>query len=220
MSHEEWNLPADKQEEYAAKIGARRAAIISAKESFPFEPSNASEFEESSSEALDGYSVAIQTYATAWAALMEREMDGGVDLRDCVEAMSQEADLEMISGPMRMRAVQMLVRFWKYGDDLKAWHDEGLLDRISRVLLTHFRECIEQEDDAKALQKVRKHVFTGEDDPGQWSPNALAIVHAEAYPIPGLYLPAYIEKWCQASDELGDCFFEHINDAVVAVYMV
>lgn len=71
----------------------------------------------------DPWSSAILTYAERWARFMQFEMDNGSKLEDVAESTSQEADLEGISGYMYGRAVSVLVHYWRYGEQLRIWHN-------------------------------------------------------------------------------------------------
>jgi len=69
---------------------------------------------------------------------------------------------------------------------------------------------------------INKAVYTGKDDPGQWSPDAIAIIHCESGIPSGDYDPDIAETWINISDALQDLghsvFIESINPAVKAVY--
>lgn len=95
--------------------------------------------------------------------------------------------------------------------------NQQILDATRKALFETFRECLPKDDsEAKAL--IERSTMFGKDDPGEWSPHAACIIHAEIIPLPGLYLPAQIDKWFAASDKIPGHFIEHINDAVAAVY--
>jgi len=69
-------------------------------------------------------------------------------------------------------------------------------------------------------------VYTGEDDPGQWSPNAVAVVHCESGIPSGLYddTSDVQQMWIDIDEELRelghDIFVEDINAAVKAYYKI
>ena len=71
----------------------------------------------------DGYGGAVVTYSERWARLMQVEMANGKNLEDVADATSQEADLEGITGFMYGCAVSTLAACWKYGDQLRRWHN-------------------------------------------------------------------------------------------------
>lgn len=71
----------------------------------------------------DGYGGAVVTYAERWARLMQVEMANGKKLEDVADAASHEADLEGITGFMYGCAVSTLAACWKYGEQLRRWHN-------------------------------------------------------------------------------------------------
>lgn len=107
-------------------------------------------------------------------------------------------------------------------------HDE--LERVREAICEVFGTylSIEFDDDHNLLppdmEKVRKAVegstYTGEDDPGGWSPNAVAIIHCEDEIPNGSYDDSgrILDMWFKVSELLGDLYCEHINAAVIGVY--
>ena len=92
-----------------------------------------------------------------------------------------------------------------------------ITERVADVLFKTFRSYLpDSTAEAKAL--LNKHIFTGADDPGQWSPGALAIVHIESTGIPGNEEIVWIELWSAASELLDDAYFEQVNGGVVSVH--
>lgn len=71
----------------------------------------------------DGYGGAVMTYSERWARLMQVEMAEGKKLEDVADAMSSEADLEGTTGSQYGCAVSQLAACWKYGDQLRRWHN-------------------------------------------------------------------------------------------------
>lgn len=73
----------------------------------------------------DAYGLAVCDYAERWADLMEPVVDerGLEHLPDIADSTSHEADTEGITGFMYGCAVQMLARFWIYGEGLRRWHN-------------------------------------------------------------------------------------------------
>lgn len=59
-------------------------------------------------------------------------------------------------------------------------------------------------------------IVRGIDDPGQWSPNAIAIIYTEMG-FPSDYNPRIFDMWMDLGDET-DLLFEPVNSAVMAVY--
>ena len=94
--------------------------------------------------------------------------------------------------------------------------NEGV-QKVLNSLFTTFRSFL-PDDDGEAKSLLEDHTYTGKDDPGGWSPEALAVVHIESTGIPGNEEIVWIELWAAASEMLGDAYFEQINGGVVAVY--
>lgn len=95
--------------------------------------------------------------------------------------------------------------------------DDKILTQLRDALLAEFGSDIDT-DAAKAKARVERYTCHPLDDPGEWAPNAAAIVHAEHIDLPlPLEIPA-IEAWQRVSDRLDGFYCEHVNNAVVAVY--
>ena len=73
---------------------------------------------------IDPYSRGVITYAERWARLMQVEINAGKELEDIADATSREADIDDITGFMHGAAVCTLASSWKYGDQLRKWHDK------------------------------------------------------------------------------------------------
>jgi hypothetical protein len=71
----------------------------------------------------DSYGSAVIRYAKAWAELMEERINSGEKLEDIAEETSQIADTEGITGFMYGAAVSTLAGSWKYGEQLRRWHN-------------------------------------------------------------------------------------------------
>lgn len=81
----------------------------------------------------DFYGSGVVRYAEKWAELMESRIDSGDTVGDCAKATSHDADTEGITGFMYGCAVSILSKVWKYGEELRKWHnldtqinDEGI----------------------------------------------------------------------------------------------
>lgn len=72
----------------------------------------------------DPYGSAVVRYAERWADLMEQKINTGEKLVDIASKTSDEADTEGITGFMYGYAVQVLSDVWKYGEDLRLWHNK------------------------------------------------------------------------------------------------
>lgn len=72
----------------------------------------------------DGYSRCVVEYAEGWARLMQSEMAHGKTLEDCASKTSFELGFLGITGFMYGCAVSSLASFWKYGEELRKWHNK------------------------------------------------------------------------------------------------
>jgi hypothetical protein len=66
----------------------------------------------------------IFRYAEKWADLMEEEIQSGATVRDIAEKLSHKADTEGITGYMYGASVNILSLYWKYGEELRKWHNK------------------------------------------------------------------------------------------------
>jgi len=73
---------------------------------------------------VDSYGNTICVYAENWAKLMQKKMSEGTELKDIAGACSHLADTEGITGFMYGAAVHMLSKCWKYGEELRKWHNK------------------------------------------------------------------------------------------------
>ena len=104
---------------------------------------------------------------------------------------------------------------------------ERIRDAVAEVFGTHIGFVDVDEDDKVIIDKklvretVERWIVSGEDDPGGWSPNAVAVINCEGSNIPdGSYDDSgcILEKWFKVSAILGDLYCEHINSCVIGVY--
>jgi len=72
----------------------------------------------------DSYGACIYEYAEGWAKLMQIEITKGHQLFECAERTSFEMDFLGITGFMYGAAVNVLSHCWKYGEDLRKWHNK------------------------------------------------------------------------------------------------
>ena len=78
---------------------------------------------------LDPYGHASFTYAERWAEMMENLIESSTDepmkvIVDNADRLSHEADTEGITGFMYGCAVSILSHCWKYGEELRKWHNK------------------------------------------------------------------------------------------------
>lgn len=73
----------------------------------------------------DAYSACVITYAKRWAKYMQHLMKKhNKTVSEIADNASHLCDIEGITGYMYGCAVSVLSQCWKYGDDLKKWHNK------------------------------------------------------------------------------------------------
>src|SRR6267142_5149427 len=72
----------------------------------------------------DPYGGCCIEYAEGWARLMQIEIAKGKSVKDCAEKTSFELGFLGITGFMYGAAVSMLAKCWKYGEELRKWHNK------------------------------------------------------------------------------------------------
>jgi len=81
------------------------------------------EIELSDSKAWNDGACCVE-YAEGWAKLMQAEIAQGKTIVDCAEKTSYELGYLGITGFMYGAAVSMLSQCWKYGEELRQWHNK------------------------------------------------------------------------------------------------
>lgn len=71
----------------------------------------------------DGCGKTAFRYAEWWARLMELEIGNGKQIAEVANETSHEADVGGITGSMYGVAVSALAQYWKYGEELRRWHN-------------------------------------------------------------------------------------------------
>lgn len=71
----------------------------------------------------DGYSLGVLRYMERWGKMMEDAIAQGDTVAAAAERTWREADTEGITGFMYGCAVSGLSAFWRYGDELRDWHN-------------------------------------------------------------------------------------------------
>ena len=94
-----------------------------------------------------------------------------------------------------------------------------MLEKIREAIFQEFGMFI-SDDDEKAKQIIRESTYLGSEDPGEWAPDATAVIHCESGVPSGDYETHLLTKWFRVSDRLETHYVEHINGAVIAVYPV
>lgn len=71
----------------------------------------------------DGYGGAVMEFAEGWAKLMQLEFAKGKSVKDCAEELSFKFSWIGLSGAQYGFAVGILSKCWKYGEELRKWHN-------------------------------------------------------------------------------------------------
>lgn len=109
---------------YEARQRDKEAALQTRLESVgPMELSDPAGWETFVNANTDPYGHGVVVYAERWARLMQAEMALGKPLHECAEDASDESDIEGITGFMYGCAVGILAKVWKYGEELRRWHN-------------------------------------------------------------------------------------------------
>lgn len=111
----EWQAEAD------AKRNATEAKLADAPE---MEITDQTSWQSWKDNNQDQYGGSVIAYAERWARLMQMEINTGKKLEDIADTASDEADINGITGFMYSYAVRVLVTTWRYGDQLREWHNK------------------------------------------------------------------------------------------------
>lgn len=113
-----------RQDEYEAAATAKRNATEAKLASAPpMELSNPDGWRQFDENNQDPYGHGVVVFAERWARLMQVEMASGKSLEEVASSTSHEADTDGITGFMYGAAVSTLAQTWKYGDQLRRWHN-------------------------------------------------------------------------------------------------
>lgn len=96
------------------------------------EVTNEALWEDYKSKNQDFYGHGTIAFAERWARLMQAEIVAGKKLEDVTSVTERDADIDGITGFMYGFAVHILADCWKYGDQLRKWHNQkyGLSEDI------------------------------------------------------------------------------------------
>lgn len=72
----------------------------------------------------DPYGYGVVKYARRWAKYMQQLITEGKTINEIAEKASHDCDIEGITGFMYGCAVSALAQSWKYGDELRRWHNK------------------------------------------------------------------------------------------------
>lgn len=80
-------------------------------------------------DSIDSHGLGSFTYAERWAEMLENLIENSTDepmkiIEEHAHRLSHEADVEGITGSMYGRAVIILSQYWKYGEELRKWHNK------------------------------------------------------------------------------------------------
>lgn len=112
------------QDEYDVKMKIRAENIRIKTAGIEFECIDEEKLKTWKENNSDPYGGGVITYAMQWALLMQAEIKAGHSLISIAEKASHEADTEGITGAMYGFAVSVLVDAWKYGEELRVWHNK------------------------------------------------------------------------------------------------
>jgi len=85
---------------------------------------NKSSWEEFKENNKDSYGAGILEFAESWAKLMQVEISKGKSLDSCAKETSFQLGFLGITGYMYGAAVSVLSLCWKYGEELRVWHNK------------------------------------------------------------------------------------------------
>ena len=79
--------------------------------------------------SIDSCGLGCFTYAERWAEMLENLIENSTEtpmkvIVDNANRLSHEADVEGITGFMYGMAVSILSQCWKYGEELRKWHNK------------------------------------------------------------------------------------------------
>lgn len=72
----------------------------------------------------DSYGNGVMKYARLWAKCMQKLIAEGKTVAEIAEKTSHDCDIEGITGFMYGAAVKALSQCWKYGEELRKWHNK------------------------------------------------------------------------------------------------
>jgi len=95
---------------------------------------------------------------------------------------------------------------------------ENLLQEVRHAIYETFKVNNDDGENERLRDSLEKHVMLPVDDPGEWAPHSLAVIHNESMMLDGPTLA--LECWIEVSNKLipHGYFVEHINEAVSAIY--
>jgi hypothetical protein len=110
--------------EYNKKEEAKKTTLQEKISGVELEIVNADKMNSYKSKNTDPYGGRCVSYAIEWGKLMQFEMSQGKKLKDIADETSRICDYDGITGFMYGAAVSILVQTWKYGEELRKWHNK------------------------------------------------------------------------------------------------
>jgi hypothetical protein len=114
---------AKSQMEFDAKCAKEKEQFEQTVSGIVAEISNMDEWNKGLNAQTSDYGKCIFEYAEGWAKLMQKEMQKGKTVSECAEETSHLLSFFGITGFMYGMAVSVLSQCWKYGEELRAWHN-------------------------------------------------------------------------------------------------
>jgi hypothetical protein len=114
----------DEEIAYDQKIKIEKAAFDEKVAGVQMEFKDENAWIEGKMKNTDPYGACVYEYAEGWAKLMQVEINKGNKLIDCAEQTSYQLGFLGITGFMYGAAVSVLSHCWKYGEDLRKWHNK------------------------------------------------------------------------------------------------
>lgn len=102
----------------------QRAAYNEKTKGIEIELLDADSWKEYADKNQDPYGKCCVDYAESWAKLMQAAIGNGETIIQCAERTSHELGFYGITGFMYGAAVSMLSQCWKYGEELRKWHNK------------------------------------------------------------------------------------------------
>ncbi len=114
---------AKEREEYQAQEKKEKEDFEAATKDVELELKNAEGWKKAREINSDGYGGAALDYAEGWAKLMQIEMAKGKTLIECADYTQKGVSFLGITGFQYGAAVSTLAQTWKYGEELRRWHN-------------------------------------------------------------------------------------------------
>ena len=114
----------EQRKEWKRKEDAEREAYLKAVEGLEFEYSDKELWDKGIANNQDAYGGCVYEYAKSWGLLMQSRINKGESLKDIAGETSFQLGFYGITGFMYGAAVSVLSSTWKYGEELRKWHNK------------------------------------------------------------------------------------------------